>query len=355
MLNSVTRRIDNIVQPNGGYLNPNDFEAISKNYDNEEVNQKLENIHSSLVGTAVDYLTRFMLGVSKDEVFHTPMYGSMKVDEYDYALKLLENVNGLDSKSITCVCKLAGFDVCMRAGKESYKDVKTINPDDNTINNIKIMVERGVQLFKEYGPVIKTGLIYVDKTSKYIYTGDIDYITNDTLLDFKVSVNSKINSKQTLQVLIYYIMGLHSQNECFKNIKNLGIYNPRLNILYIKSIDSISQEIIETVSNDVIGYNNKVNLNKVDNINQYENLLTTTDVMKILECSRYMVMKYYTEAGLPLFKKGDKYYIKKETLYNWLEEMEQLRKRHRRNMTIFVLLPLCLIIIFCMFIIFNNS
>ena len=49
-------------------------------------------------------------------------------------------------------------------------------------------------------------------------------------------------------------MGQHSVHKEFKNITQLGIYNPRLNKVYIIKLDAISQSIIDTVSRDVIGY-----------------------------------------------------------------------------------------------------
>ena len=49
-------------------------------------------------------------------------------------------------------------------------------------------------------------------------------------------------------------MGQHSVHKEFKNITQLGIYNPRLNKVYIIKLDTIPQSIIDTVSRDVIGY-----------------------------------------------------------------------------------------------------
>jgi hypothetical protein len=54
--------------------------------------------------------------------------------------------------------------------------------------------------------------------------------------------------------LVYYIMGMHSIHKEFKSIKNLGIYNPRMNKVYTVSIDTIPQSVINEVSKEVIGY-----------------------------------------------------------------------------------------------------
>ena len=53
---------------------------------------------------------------------------------------------------------------------------------------------------------------------------------------------------------MYWIMGLHSIHPEFKNIKFLGIYNPRLNYVYRLNVTQIPSEVIAEVSARVIGY-----------------------------------------------------------------------------------------------------
>ena len=49
-------------------------------------------------------------------------------------------------------------------------------------------------------------------------------------------------------------MGIHSIHKDFKTVRNLGIFNPRLNKVFMLKIDSIAIEVIEEVSSKVIGY-----------------------------------------------------------------------------------------------------
>ena len=116
------------------------------------------------------------------------------------------------------------------------------------------MVKRSLAFWKEYGPIIKDGFTFEGGGYTDIVTsGDGDYLTKDTLWDFKVS-KEEPKSKYTLQLLMYYIMGCHSKYSEFKKIEKLGIFNPRKNKVYIVNISSISPEIIEEVSQEVIGY-----------------------------------------------------------------------------------------------------
>ena len=78
-------------------------------------------------------------------------------------------------------------------------------------------------------------------------------MTEDTMWDFKVT-KSKLTNKHTLQLLMYWIMGQHSGQEIYKKITRLGIFNHRLNIVYLLDIKDISNDIINVVEKEVICY-----------------------------------------------------------------------------------------------------
>ena len=260
---SVTKRISMVKQPYGGYLNKKQFDITTID-DGKILNEK-ENIHASLIGLAVDYLTRFLMGTSAEEAFKISLQGALCLDLFlnnasdkkglalRNAKKLLKGIKGLDDESVNNVCKLVGYDVCFRAGIMGYKPVEEINPDSDTIGNIVIMVERSLTFWKEYGPIIKDGFTFEGGYTDIVSSGDGDYLTRDTLWDFKVS-KEEPKSKYTLQLLMYYIMGCHSIHPEFKQIDKLGKFKPRKNKDYIANISLISPEIIEKVSRDVIGY-----------------------------------------------------------------------------------------------------
>ena len=257
---SVTKRISMIKQPRGGYINKKEL-VVTQLDDGITLNEN-ENIHASLVGLAVDYMTRFLMGAQKEEAFSISLKGALALDLFTgnkkqssmkNATSLLADIKGLDKKSITNACKLVGYDVCFRVGVIGYKPVEEINPDKDTIENIVTMINRSLSFWKEYGPITKDGFTFEGGYTDTISTGDGDYLTKDTLWDFKVSKDEP-KPKYTLQLLVYYIMGMHSIHKEFKSIKNLGIYNPRMNKVYTVSIDTIPQSVINEVSKDVIGY-----------------------------------------------------------------------------------------------------
>lgn len=116
------------------------------------------------------------------------------------------------------------------------------------------MVKRSLSFWGKYGPVVHSEPTFEGGYSSVVNTGDGDYVTKDTLWDFKVS-KSAPTSKHTLQILMYYVMGLHSVHDFFKDIVNLGFFNPRLNAVYICPVSSISKDTIREIEDNVICYN----------------------------------------------------------------------------------------------------
>lgn len=264
-MSSVTGRIREITQPKGGYINPSQFGEIQFT-DQRELGK--ENIQATLIGTAVDYLTRFMTGDCVEDAFEISILGyeiykmflatgiipNEAKQEADIST-LIEQIHGLDDPSIIAACKVCSYDDWYRnpscaLGKETANNV----PDSETINNIRIMVQRSMAFWKKFGPITVSGFTFEKKGyTKTVDAGDGDYLTADTLWDFKV-IKSRPSIKHTLQLLMYWIMGQHSGKKEFKNITKLGIFNPRLNKVYLLSVNDIQHEVIRAVENDVICY-----------------------------------------------------------------------------------------------------
>lgn len=71
------------------------------------------------------------------------------------------------------------------------------------------MVGRAIEFFDSYGPKIADHLTFKGGYTGHVTNGDGDFLTEDTLWDFKVS-KQNLSSKSVLQLLIYWRLGLHS-------------------------------------------------------------------------------------------------------------------------------------------------
>ena len=264
-MSSVTVRCKSVKQPRGGYIKPSQFKEVVYD-DGQELFD--ENVHYSVRGMAVEYLTRFMSGMPAAEAFANPICGySVRISYFgeqkeaeDREKKvdigsLIGAIKGLDDASIVAACKAVTYDVWFRVSPEEAEICKSADettPDGNTIHNIRVLVERCLAFFAQYGPVVGSGLYFPGGYTKTVDSGDADFMTADTLWDFKVS-KSKPDNKQTLQLLMYWLMSRRSYPQ-YQDIRRLGIFNPMLNTVYLLETKDIPPETVEAVERDVIGY-----------------------------------------------------------------------------------------------------
>ena len=73
---SVTGRISKIKQPYGGYIKPSSLNKTLLN--SEDILNEEENIPPSIVGTVVDYMTRFLITGNKEHAFSISLEGVWK-------------------------------------------------------------------------------------------------------------------------------------------------------------------------------------------------------------------------------------------------------------------------------------
>lgn len=261
---SVTQRIKGVpkegikgvTQPRGGYLPIKLFHSNNLGDGGIEA-LEVESVSSGIVGSAVDYLTRFQYVDNVHDAFPVARRGVERlnrlygIDESGYCDELMSRVKGLDDDSIFAACQLAGFDSVYRANV--YSSVQDISPDKATIRNIRRMVER-CKIFVHNmngdegvicGPTFSRG--YTDTVA----SGDADLCTQSTMCDFKTSINPP-NKNDTLQVFIYFLLGYHDGR--YDGIDHIALFNPRTNIEYFLSIYEIDAEVRRAVELEVIGY-----------------------------------------------------------------------------------------------------
>ena len=266
-MSTVRQRARAVHQKITGYLPVSKMEEIT--YDDARSLGK-ENLPPQLIGTVVDYLTRFMVGMSIQKSFEVSLAGYIRRIKAKGKDTFQEDINNgrfikdlligispdLDSVSIALACRAAAYDVWARNPIEalSSPEVDTITPNLLTCNNIKIMVDRGVTFLNRYGTVTDTGFTFgPNGYTNTVTSGDGDFLTETSLWDFK-ALSASPNAKDTLQVLTYWIMGKHSGNPIYDKVETIGLFNPRKNIAYICHTSNISDATISAVEKYVIGY-----------------------------------------------------------------------------------------------------
>lgn len=259
-MSSVTARIKQVKQPRGGYVKPSQLHKTV--LDDGNTLHMSDSVHASITGMAVDYLSRLMRGSSVGEAFRISMMGAEMAETVGVhgakqeCVGYLAQVNGLDDKSIICACKACAFDVWFRnpVGAMVSKMPADTTPDSDAIVDIRILVKRSLAFFDKYGPVVADGFMFEPGGyTSTVDSGDGDFLTDDTLWDFKTSKASPTN-KHTLQILMYYVMGKKSGKPMFKHIQNVGIFNPILNTVYLLPVSEVAADVMNAIEHDVCGF-----------------------------------------------------------------------------------------------------
>ncbi len=246
---SVTQRIKMV---KNDYISSKDFSEFSFS-DGYEVKEVIPTV-KAIQGLAVDYLTRYLMGCSKEAAFSVSLHGAEWVSERENAQKLLQQIKGLDIFSIRSACQLVQYDVARRQGPQAFDGIRKDILSIQLFLNISHMVKRSCSFLKANGPVCMCGFTMEGGYNDIISSGDGDYVTKNAIWDFKVSTD-KLTSLQALQLAVYYVMGVHSVHPEFQTVRFLGIYNPFLNKAYSIDISKIDNSVFSAICRDVIGYN----------------------------------------------------------------------------------------------------
>ncbi|MBD8519222.1 hypothetical protein, partial [Plantibacter sp. CFBP 8804] len=173
-MTSVTQRITQYNkeagQPRGGLVNPKLLTATQLEDEHGVLDHKQENVHASVVGLAVDYLSRLArirVGAGEEaaraavDVFRASLMGAQRITDsggYPSAVEdarqavLSLNINeyedstvgyAIDETAALIACQLATYDVALRAGVGLYNPESTLRaPDEVTTAHILVMVHR---------------------------------------------------------------------------------------------------------------------------------------------------------------------------------------------------------------------
>lgn len=261
---SVSARSRAYKQPRGGFLPVRNLNKTVLDSPVALYPRTDETVPAGDMGMAVDYLSRFMDGATAEEAFKFSLYGAanaemVKKGSRAKAEAMVQNIRGLDDDSIRTALRLVCYDAwSLNYSQNIINGKPTPEPSVETIENIRTMVSRSLDFFKTYGPVTKDGFDFAPNGyTDIVCFGDGDFLTEDTLWDFTTSHKTP-TSRDTLRLLMYYIMGKHSGNPVFDSIYRIGIYNPRSNSVYLFGMYNMPFGTIREVEQYVIGFSDSV-------------------------------------------------------------------------------------------------
>lgn len=270
MMDTVTSRCRKVRCP-GQYITIKQF-SKEKFYPTD----KLKSNNS--YGLVVDYLTRFYLGATPEKAFSISLKGALlegklnpdnNQDPYTFAKAQCKRLNPeiADQDTINAAFNLVQFDSVYRTGiakpiwlsdvigqtYDFYIESPFPKPSDFVTENVIKLLKRSLTFFKGSRNIITELNFDLTAFTQVIAKGDGDLIADNTLWDLKC-YSQRLSPVWALQVLVYYILGMHSSADYYHKIKYIGIFNPCSNIAYRLAVKNISNKVKYKVSNQVIGY-----------------------------------------------------------------------------------------------------
>ena len=248
----VTRLVGSVAQPPEGLLPLSLFGRARLGDRVRLAPLSAETVAPDLVGLYVDYMTRVASGQSKRFAFHVPLAGARLVGESARAESLLAGIDGFGRAAARNACLLLDYDSASRRGPAYWRPRRMV-PDEATYRNLTRMVARSRVFLDRYGPTVWDGFGFDGGYTAAVTSGSGDFLTADTLWDFKVSIHRPIPA-WTLQLLVYWRLGVHSVHAEYGSVRRLGFFNPRRDEVWLVDVDRIDAALVDWTDHELIGY-----------------------------------------------------------------------------------------------------
>lgn len=259
---TVTGRIREVKQPRGGLIKKSDFTKELLHPDSQFISLTDESLTPALVGLTVDYLTRYQL-YGATEAFAISRIGLHNLeistghfgDQFFFA-EIAKLKHDLDQTTILTAAQLASFDTFYRTGYGNPYSYRNLKLNEITYEHIKTMVFRTLNFLQQKTDEkqLVTDFNFDGGYTQTIVNGDGDFHDDHGLWDLKVS-KQQFSTKWSLQIVIYYLMGLHSYDaEIYQKMQTLGIYNPRYDVLMSLATNKLTPELRQYIDTNIIGY-----------------------------------------------------------------------------------------------------
>lgn|GEM_PF-2917905 len=218
--------------------------------------------------------------VDPASLFEEALRGAANIGDSENAKRLFDRINNsdrnyrgfvddtyipendiYDDRMMESVCDLASYEYYSNGRYNGVHTPITISDDlanylfetAHSIHNSCLFYTINEYPFRSYYLRFPSVLSAYTRT---VNSGDFDIITDKTVWKIFLSGTKKPkpSTPETLEVLMHYIMAVQADPTLENTLQYIGIYDPNRNLIYTMKTDDIPQDIIDTVSTEVIGY-----------------------------------------------------------------------------------------------------
>ena len=250
---TVTSRIASIVPPKGGYV---PISLMRETVTDEPMLTVPPTLRTDVVGQCVQYYATLLYTGDTSKATEVSRMGIMRMTEEqreDY-LDLCHRLKTEDDerRRIGIMYAISSYDELFRSGRFTKGPVGPDIGGDEA--DVLLEASKRVVAFMARHPVTGIEVTFPGAYTDCICAGDADILCEDCLWDVKVSKYLPTRDN-LLQVLVYYLMGMHSNERSkYEDVERIGIYNPLLGREDTVELSDISEDVKEEVRRKVIGY-----------------------------------------------------------------------------------------------------
>lgn len=280
-MSSVSELVERIEQPVSGILPVSNFTKRELHQDTHKLfgNNTIPAVHLGLI---IDYCVKYILGVKLSDILHVEYEGyaehirvsavkyydslseqsltQIYVDDERKKICLSDFVSNVENSTtfeeyVTNMLYVIQYGDFVRNFRFAYNrlgEVFNTEISKEDIHDILYMFLRTRSWINTFSKVTPMYKFYPRGYNNTVTSGEGDFCTSDTLWDLKVS-NGEPTTKDTLQLLIYYIMAMQSDNRLYRNVHKIGVYNPKLDTEWVCNMNDINEGITTSVKK-ILGF-----------------------------------------------------------------------------------------------------
>lgn len=250
---SIARRAATYPQPRYGFVPVEDL-RVRRSEDRRKLAEE-ESLPPWVANEIVRRLAQVELGADAEDVFKASLTGARRLgtDALEDAQHQISLVNGVSSQSIESVHRLVAYSSLAEIGAKAYRVAIDSFADEDTLKDIRIMVQRSRSFFEENGPILHSGFDVEGGYTDTVSNGQGDFLAEGSIWDLRAYAGP-LTTTDTLRVLMYYLMGQRSVHQEFQRVVRIGVFNPRLYEARWIRVNEIQEATKYEVSSRVIGY-----------------------------------------------------------------------------------------------------
>lgn len=243
-MKSIYEQIKTIEQPTGGLINPKNVPYTV--LPSTETLHEDETLSSYMLLALLKLIYQYIDSKYSSSILEGQLKYIKSKESVRLARSLIKEIHGTEDQDLINLYKL----IQLVKDQKNVVDVGALEPlSEHDIENIAVYINRYIEFVKQLKGPLRHHVRY-SETPK-VKSDTIELASADGLWD--ITVSKKIPSKnQFLQLVVEYV--IYARTIGFGKIKQIGLFNPKTNIIYKIPVDTLNLDLLVMCEKDILGY-----------------------------------------------------------------------------------------------------